>query len=178
MSYAIPADMLERFRIDELSQLVTVPADLLRLAIAGEALPFGTDPDLAAEAAAAVVEIDKAIATAAERIDAHVAARWEPPYGETQARVLKGIACDIARWRLYPGVAPDSVKEAKEDAMKLLVSIRDGKAVLGVATEDQPPGTSGVKIGRSTRRSLSDGTLDDFSRDRGRARSHGERGNY
>ena len=178
MSYATPADMLERFRIDELSQLVKVPANLLRLVIAVENLPFGTDPRLAAEAKAAVVEIEKAIATAAERIDAHVAARWEPPYSEAQARVLKGIACDIARWRLYPGVASDNVKEAKDDAMKLLASIRDGKSVLGVATEDQPPGTGGVKIGRSTRPSLTDSTLDDFGRERSRVGSHGERGSY
>ena len=83
------------------------------------------------------VKVDDALADADAVIDAKIGARYALPLA-TVPRVLRNIACDLARARLYEDRITDHVLKREEAAMKLLDEIRDGKVTLGLDLVGQP----------------------------------------
>lgn len=139
MPYAVKQDMVTRFTQPELIQL--------------------TDREGAADAIDDEV-LNRALADADAEIDGYLVGRYTLPLA-TVPRILTGVACDIARYRLYDDRATEHVRQRYEDAVKLLRSVAEGKLTLGLDANNQPtPTTSGAQFTEPqrtfTRDSLSD----------------------
>lgn len=118
MSYATQADLIARFGADELVQL--------------------TDRAEAHTIDASVVAA--ALADADAAIDGYLAGRYAVPVAPVPALLLR-LAADIARYLLHGNAAPDAVRRAYDDAIKMLRDLSAGVAVLtGVAAP--APGAS------------------------------------
>lgn len=127
MAYATLADLIDRFREQELIQL--------------------TDP---AALAIDQVVIAKALTDADADIDMYLAARHTLPLASVP-RVLIGIACDLARAYLYEDRITDHVRKRMEDATAKLKSLSRGETNLGLnAAAAQTPTAGGP---RATERS-------------------------
>lgn len=100
---------------------------------------------------------DRALADAAARIDAKLAARYQLPLDAatlvTAGEVLRGLAIDIARYFLASngGLLTEDIRKRYEDALKLLDDIANGKAALPMPPAD-PSGedTSGDAVQMSS----------------------------
>lgn len=112
MLYATTQDMIDSFGEEELIRLTDMPAapGVIDMAALGRAL-------------------DRASA----EIDGYVASRYPQPFSPVP-RILIGVACDLARYRLM-GVGgrlvSDEGRDRHKDAIKLLGMIADGKVKLG-----------------------------------------------
>jgi phage gp36-like protein len=107
MPYATQADLIQRFGDEELIQL--------------------TDR-------AQIGQVDRATVTAAlgdadAAIEGYLAGRYAVPVSPIPA-LLRRMACDIARFFLYGNAAPEPVRQAYEDALRVLKDLADGRAVL------------------------------------------------
>lgn len=109
MTYCTQQNMIDRFGNDELAEL--------------------TDRQQLGEIDTAV--LDAAIADATADIDMYLAVRYTLPLGVVPG-FLTRLSCDIARYYLYDGSAPERVKDANDAAMKLLHSIARGEIDLNV----------------------------------------------
>lgn len=98
MTYATHLDLTDRFGDAEIALI---------------------DPDGAKVAAA--------IADASAEIDGVLAIAYDLPLPEGTWPLLTGIACALARHRLYDDAEPEAVKEAALRARAKLRSIADGK---------------------------------------------------
>lgn len=81
-------------------------------------------------------EVDAAVLTealesASAEIDGYVGAQYKLPLASTP-RILNGLACDIARYRLYTAQVTDSVRRRFEDAIKTLTNISRGVIALPI----------------------------------------------
>jgi len=115
VSYAIAQDLIDRFGLDELIQLTDRE---------------GTgdyDPNIAA----------RALADADEEINGYLRGRETLPLASVPA-VLKRVACDIARYRLFGISAPEEVRKRYEDARAWLRDVASGRVVLFEPTSDKP----------------------------------------
>lgn len=121
MPYTTSSALEARFGLDELIQ-VTNP----------------TDPDAVVVNS---VRVDDAIADIDAIINAKLAARYALPLTVVPL-VLRNIACDLVRARLYEDRIPDRVAERERAAMKLLDEISAGKLSLGLDEAQQPVPTS------------------------------------
>lgn len=109
MSYCTQSDLQTRFGDEELIQL--------------------TDRINNDSIIAAVVE--QAIADAASEINGYVlAAGYSLPLANVP-EVLRGYACDIARYRLYDDHATETVVKRYEDAVRFLNKLSEGKVSIG-----------------------------------------------
>lgn len=124
-AYASLADMLARFDADELVQLADA-ADV-------------DDQKLADR-------VDAAVATVTATIDGYLAAKYQLPIEPTPPLVTE-IACDLARHKLYRVAPPDSVKDARDVAMKQLQDIAKGVIKLDRGSEAIPDRPEAVLIG-------------------------------
>ena len=107
MRYATQADLVARFGTTELAQLTDRTA--------------GTVIDAAVVAAA--------LADADALVDGYLAQRYALPVTPTPALLLR-VACDIARFLLHGKAAGEKVRDAYDDALKLLRDLADGRAAL------------------------------------------------
>lgn len=107
MTYVTAADLANRIGQDELTRL----AD--------------RDGDDVADTGV----IDAAIAEADGIIDGYLAGRYDLPLS-TVPPLLTSIACDLVVNGLHPWGAPEDVRNRKNDALKMLQQIADGKLVL------------------------------------------------
>jgi phage gp36-like protein len=107
MPYATQADLVDRFGADELVQLTNRAG--------------GNTID------AAVVA--RALADADGFIDPYLSQRYAVPVSPVPAGLVK-IAADIARFYLHGKAATETVRQAYEDAVKLLQEIGRGLASL------------------------------------------------
>ena len=73
--------------------------------------------------------IDAAIAEADGVIDGYLAGRYDLPLASPPA-LLKTIACDLILYALHWVEPPEGLRNRKNDAIKMLQSIADGKLVL------------------------------------------------
>ena len=100
--------------------------------------------------------IDKACTDAQAIIDTYLAVRYELPLLDTLAEIpitVKNLAVDIAWYRLAYNRAKQTaeMRQRYEDAIKLLERIADGKASLGIDTdEDEGSDDQGSRTTRIT----------------------------
>jgi phage gp36-like protein len=102
-------------------------------------------------------EIDEAVAQAAldwadDQIDSHVSAAYRLPLPSPPPRLMVGLACDLARYRLHGEAAPERVKAAHDQALAHLARIARGAAKIPDLEGRDPPSRDGVTIsaGRPT----------------------------
>lgn len=107
MTYAVRVDLEDRFGTTEIGELAAL------------------DPDA----------VTRALDDTDALIDAHLAGRYALPLVSTP-KVLLTTACDLARYKLYVGEAPEEVRNRNRDALKLLEAIRDGKLQLGLSPNE------------------------------------------
>jgi len=122
MSYVSTSDLTGRFGQVELVQL-TNP----------------TDPAATTINAARLADV-------IDDIDALVTAKLQPRYTVPLAsvpRVLRNVACDLVRARLYEDSITDRVAERERAALKLLDDIAAGKLSLGLDDATQPTAPTG-----------------------------------
>lgn len=107
--------------------------------------------------------LDNKRADAAELIDTHLRGRYTVPV-DPAPKILANIEADLLVYQLYtrrPNYEiPESIKDSKKDALKLLMDINTGKVLL----EDQPDIAEGALVTnkKSTDRLFGDDTLSRF----------------
>lgn len=144
--YATLADMISRFREDELIQL--------------------TDQDGSGAYDAARVQV--AIDDAAALIDAHLSPRYALPLASVP-RFLVNICTDLAREALYEDRITEHVQKRSDAARQLLRDISTGKVTLGpdttglVTPVDPATGPANVEVVSGGRVFTSD-SLADYTR--------------
>ena len=117
MSYCDLPQLTTRFGADEINQLI--------------------DPDgTGANESIALAELDSASAL----IDSYLAGRYPLPLAVVPV-VLNGVCADITRYNLYRNAVPELVKDKHLAALKYLRDVADGKATLGLSSEQQAPET-------------------------------------
>ncbi|MDR2186863.1 MAG: DUF1320 domain-containing protein [Azonexus sp.] len=85
----------------------------------------------------------QALADATAEIDIYLSNRYRLPL-DPIAPVIRRVACDIARYRLYDNAAPEEVRRRYEDAIRLLKALADGTASLGLPGVVEPNGEAVV----------------------------------
>lgn len=95
------------------------------------------------------VVVTKALEDAAAEIDGYVGAQYKLPLASTP-KILNGLNCDIARYRLYTAQVTDSVRRRYEDAIKTLTNISRGVIALPIVAEAggalEPAGRDDVMV--------------------------------
>ncbi len=117
MIYAARSDLEARFGADEVA----------RLADTGEGV--------------GAARLDAALADAAAAIDATLGETYAPPLPDGPYPLLVGVACDLARERLYDDKAPEAVTSRADHARTALAEIAAGKATLIDAAGNTVPRT-------------------------------------
>lgn len=107
MPYATQADLIQRFGEEELIQL--------------------TDRALTGQVERGAV--NAALADADAAIEGYLAGRYAVPVSPIPA-LLRRLACDMARFFLHGNAATEPVRQAYEDAQRMLKDLADGRAVL------------------------------------------------
>jgi len=75
-------------------------------------------------------ELQVALDDASAEIDAMLGSRYPVPLDPAPA-VIERLCCDIARYLLFSGKAPEEVQKRYDDAHKLLKRMASGDVVLG-----------------------------------------------
>jgi phage gp36-like protein len=123
MPYATQADLETRFGTDELAQLTDrVNGTLVEATVVAAAL-----------------------ADADALIEGYLAQRYALPVSPVPTLLLR-IACDVARFLLHGKSAGEKVREAYDDAVKLLRDLAAGRAALpgaAAAPAAQTPAAAG-----------------------------------
>jgi phage gp36-like protein len=140
MGYAVKQDMIDRFGDVELKQL--------------------TDRTGAVDAIDDTV-LGKALADADAEINGYLAGRYTLPLASTPM-ILVGLACDIARFRLYEDRATEQVRQRYEDAIKYLTKVAEGKISLGLDAGNQAQTEAGGAKAEGDERVFSRETLNDY----------------
>ncbi len=141
MAYATTQDMVSRFGQQEVIAL--------------------TDRENSGEIDEAVLA--PALTEATAEIEGYLAARYALPLA-SPPRLVVGICCDIARYRLSGGsvLETDPVRNRYRDAVRLLEQIGAGKVSLGLTPAGQPaPTAAGVSV-QPGQRSFPAGSLEDW----------------
>ncbi len=119
MTYAVQADLVNRFGTAELEQLT----DRIE----------GTVIDAAV--------LNRSLADADAEIDGYLAARYLLPLSSTPP-VLVRLASDIARYRLYEDRVTDEVRHRYQEAIDFLKQVSKGTVVIDGALALTPSGSS------------------------------------
>lgn len=142
MPYAQQQHLIDRFGLVELVQL-TNPTDPAATTVSGQRV------------ADAIADIDAII-------DAKLAARYALPLASVPL-VLRNIACDLVRARLYEDNITDRVAERERAAMKLLDQISSGAVSLGLDAAAQPTAPTGGPAFVASSRVFTARSLSDFA---------------
>lgn len=140
MTYAVKQDMIDRFSDTELMQL--------------------TDRTGAIDAIDDNV-LGKALADADAEIDGYLMGRYALPLASTP-KILVGMACDIARYKLYEDRATEHVRTRYEDAIKYLKELALGRISLGVDAANQVAPQAGGPKAEGEARTFTKGSLADY----------------
>lgn len=111
MTYAVQADLVDRFGTEELAQRTD--------------RSNGTVID--------TVVLGRALADADAEADSYLATRYALPLKTTPV-VLVRLCSDIARYRLYDDGVPDTVRNRYQDAVALLKRLASGEVQLAGST--------------------------------------------
>lgn len=104
-----------------------------------------------------------ALDQASVEIDGYLAGRYTLPLPSVP-RLLEGICCDIARYRLSGAEAQetDAIRNRYRDAIKMLEALRDGKMSIGLDGLNQPVQSGGAVLINAPGRTFSADTLGDY----------------
>lgn len=104
-----------------------------------------------------------AIEQAGVEIDGYLGGRYVLPLASVP-RLLVGICCDIARYRLCGADVQETepARNRYKDAVRLLENLRDGKLTLGLDPASQPVGTEATVRINNGRRVFGASTLADY----------------
>lgn len=94
-------------------------------------------------------------------IDGYLRVRYALPLSATPNR-LRALACDLARYRLYPIAAPAIVRQRFEDARRYLSDLAAGRAQLDLPTPPTPASEAGSPASDAPARLFDATTLADF----------------
>ena len=125
MPYASQADLVTRFGSQELIEL--------------------TDRANGNAIDSAIITV--ALADADAIIDGYLVGRYAVPVTPTPPLVLR-VAADIARFLLYKDRPTDSVRQAYEDALKILADLSKGSAALAGAAAAPVNASPATPMGR------------------------------
>ena len=90
--------------------------------------------------------IAQAIQDAESVIDSYVARRYDLPLS-TVPPILVSIACDLARFNLYTDDPLEAVKNRRDDAVRYLRDIADGRIELqGQSVEEPAASDDGLQV--------------------------------
>jgi phage gp36-like protein len=120
MTYAVQADLVERFGEQEIIQLT----DRKGIGV--------IDEDVLA----------RSLQDADAEIDGYIGGRVTLPLTSVP-KILVGYACDIARYKLYADDPTENVRNRYKDAIRFLELVGQGKLSLGVTTDNEPVVTAG-----------------------------------
>lgn len=121
MTYATQQNLLDRYGEQELIELT----DRANLGVIDAAV------------------LAQALADADAEINGYLAGRYALPLATTPV-VLVRAACDIARFNLHKDAAPELVQKRRDDAVKFLALVGQGKIGLGLdAAAETAPATGG-----------------------------------
>jgi phage gp36-like protein len=107
MTYALEADLVERFGALELAQRT----------------------DRVNGITIETVVLGRALADADAEIDGYLATRYTLPLASTPP-LINRLACEIARYRLYDDGVPPTVRQRYEDTVSLLKRLASGEVLL------------------------------------------------
>lgn len=139
MPYATQQDLVDRFGTDELVQLSNrAGGDTIDAAV-----------------------VAKHLADADSMIDTYLAARYAIPVTPSPPLLVK-LAADLARFFLHGKSATETVRDAYQDAVKVLQEIARGLAVVPGASTPAGPSPSGAPAVRAPERRLGPETLSGF----------------
>lgn len=132
-TYASQADMVKRFGDAELVQ-ATAHADVETTTIVEDVLA-------------------SALADADAEINSYLGGRYSLPLAEVP-RVLVPVACDLARYRLWPVQTSEAVETRYKAALKFLLDVQAGRASLGIASPQTTQATAmgGVHLAQPSTR--------------------------
>lgn len=119
MTYALQADMVDRFGSTEIAQLTD--------------RTNGTVID--------ATVLGRALADADAEIDSYMAARYQLPLVSAPTALVR-VAADIARYRLYDDRVTDAVRSRYQDAVAYLKQISLGNVVIDGVTALTPAATA------------------------------------
>ncbi|ARO88177.1 DUF1320 domain-containing protein [Nitrosospira lacus] len=140
MSYATKQDLVDRFGIEELTQLT----------------------DRSDTSAIDDTVVTRALEDADAEINGYLATKYTLPILPVPT-VLEKLACDIARYRLYDVRATDQLTQRYKDTIRFLQEVATGKVSLGAdATNEQPVQSGGAGYDAGDRvftANRSDGTV-------------------
>jgi phage gp36-like protein len=121
MTYAVQADMVQRFTELEIIQLTDRETNL---------------------GVINVDVLDGALQDADAEIDGYIGAKVTLPLTSVP-KILVGYACDIARYKLYADDPTENVRNRYKDAISFLSLVGQGKLSLGVTTDNEPVTAAG-----------------------------------
>lgn len=141
MGYASKQAMIDRFNEVELKQL--------------------TDRSGAVDAIDDTV-LNRALTDADAEVDGYLVGRYPLPLATTP-QILVGMACDIARYRLYEDRPTEHVRQRYDDAIKYLEKVSQGKISLGLDSAQQPTAEQGGPKAEGEDRVFSRDKLSDYT---------------
>ena len=139
MTYATEQDLIDLFGSVEVLQLTDRDDD--------------DDPD--------ADYLDQVLADTDAEMDAYLRVRYALPLSAIPVR-LRAVACDIARYRLYPLAVPEAVRQRYEDSRLYLKDLAAGRAELDLATPPTPSAEAAVPAYSAPDRVFSATTLADY----------------
>lgn len=108
--------------------------------------------------------LNQALEAADDEINGYLQGRYGLPLSSVP-RLLTGVACDIARYRLCGAetMETDPARNRYKDAVKILENVRDGKISLGLDMSGQVASEpAGIRIS-TPGRTFTDDSLRDYS---------------
>ncbi|MEW5885483.1 MAG: DUF1320 domain-containing protein [Pseudomonadota bacterium] len=91
--------------------------------------------------------LERALDDASAEVSAYLAARYPLPLPAVPA-LLRNLACDMARYRLWRHAASEEVRQRYDDARRLLEHLASGKLTLGVPAAQAPrPSLAAARAG-------------------------------
>ncbi|HEX9391481.1 MAG TPA: DUF1320 domain-containing protein [Usitatibacteraceae bacterium] len=142
MTYAVKQDFIDRFSLEELVQLTDRTN-----------IPQTTVDDNV---------VNQALADTDAMVNSYLSVKLTLPLVSVPT-MLKSVACDIARYRLYDDRATDQVSKRYDDAIKFLKAVASGAASLGVDAANQPAPVSGGVQFFAADRVFTPGSLSDYA---------------
>ncbi len=86
--------------------------------------------------------VDRAVADAGAEVDSYLEPRYTVPLADPVPEMVRRVAADITRYRLYDNAPSDEVRTRYEDAVAWLKRVSEGKASIGV----EMPGGAGSTV--------------------------------
>ena len=149
MAYATALELVIAFGARELAQVATperfdvVDDNDLELSIESSTYPTGKPDELALEAC--LDAINGAIAIADSLVDSYLGKRYTLPLSVVPVSLRKRTL-DLARFELHDQRATEEVRNRRNDAVKWLEQLADGKTTLGDKSIDSGAGQAGAGI--------------------------------